>query len=176
MPSRPRALSDPPPFPPSIASAWVKGIVRLFESVGLDVPALFRDAGLDLAERTARWRGVLAESDWPVFVAEAGGRVAGFCHVRSTRDDDLDPGTVAEITTLYVEPASWRRGLGRELLVAATSEARRRGFAALVLWVLEANAGARRFYEALGLATDGRSKIDGRTGLSEVRYRRSLVS
>ena len=44
------------------------------------------------------------------------------------------------------------------------------------LWVLDTNAGPRRFYEALGWTTDGTRKpveIGGRT-LTEVRYRRVL--
>ena len=44
------------------------------------------------------------------------------------------------------------------------------------LWVLDTNAGPRRFYEALGWTTDGTRKpveIGGRT-LIEVRYRRVL--
>lgn len=34
----------------TVSGAWVKGIVELFEGLRLDVPALFRDAGLDISE------------------------------------------------------------------------------------------------------------------------------
>jgi AraC-like DNA-binding protein len=38
----------------TVGYAWVRGIVELFEALGLDVPALFRDAGLDIPQLEAR--------------------------------------------------------------------------------------------------------------------------
>ena len=51
------------------------------------------------------------------------------------------------------------------------------GFTEALLWVLEDNARARRFYEATGWEVDGRVKtveIGGRE-LVEVRYRKTLT-
>jgi len=128
---------------------------------------------LDVAAREQLWREVLSQREWPVFVAEDGGGVAGFCHICAARDDDLQPHTIAEITAIYVDPAAWRRGYGRTLCEAATAEVRRRGFATVVLWVLERNAEARKFYHALGFIADGHAK-DDEEGVREVRYRKQL--
>jgi len=50
------------------------------------------------------------------------------------------------------------------------------GFGQVILWVLDSNARARRFYEAGGWRADGAVKRDDSFGISltEVRYRRSL--
>ena len=58
-------------------------------------------------------------------------------------------------------------------------EAETRGFADVVLWVLESNARARWFYESLGFRTDGRKRVflERREGaLHEVGYRRSATA
>ena len=52
----------------------------------------------------------------------------------------------------------------------------RAGFNEAVLWVLETNERARRFYEKVGWKTDGQTKTDDRgpVVLNEVRYRVTL--
>ena len=52
---------------------------------------------------------------------------------------------------------------------------REMGFSQAVLWVLEQNSRARRFYEKQGFAADGAARTlhIGRD-LAEVRYRRSI--
>jgi hypothetical protein len=54
---------------------------------------------------------------------------------------------------LYVRPDARRRGLARELVKAAATEAQRRGAEMLELDVLESNAVARTVYERLGFTT-----------------------
>jgi RimJ/RimL family protein N-acetyltransferase len=52
------------------------------------------------------------------------------------------------------------------------------GFAETVLWVLPANARARRFYEAAGWVADGAERTSEVFGVTvpEVRYRRRSTS
>jgi hypothetical protein len=51
------------------------------------------------------------------------------------------------------------------------------GFSEVTLWVLDANARARRFYQVDGFRADGAVKIDdrGTFQLRELRYRRGLA-
>ena len=82
-----------------------------------------------------------------------------------------------EIASLYVLPTEWRRGTGRRLGERALAEARERGFAEVMVWVLETNSRARRFYEALGFRPDGESKIfleRPYASWRELRYRRAV--
>lgn len=75
-----------------------------------------------------------------VFVAELAGRPVGFAAL-----DD------AELDGLFVEPDLWKRGIGRQLVDAATHEARRRGLNLTVL----GNPTAREFYERCGFVAEG---------------------
>lgn len=138
------------------------------------------DAYLDgLAEQTASreamWRQQLADppDDCPVWVAERGDRVIGFCNTVPARDGE--PGA-AELLTLYVEPDVAGTGVGAALMKHAVADMRSRGHRAAVLWVLDRNDRARRFYEKGGWQHDGASKIEDVWGVSvrELRYRLGL--
>ena len=73
-----------------------------------------------------------------------------------------------EVRQLYTRPARIGRGAGTQLIEAAKSS----GVAALELWCFQANARARRFYEARGFRairfTDG---ADNEERTPDVRYR-----
>ncbi len=83
---------------------------------------------------------------------------------------------VGELWMINVAPATWRRGVGTRLLAAAERRLADRGFTTGVLWVLDGNRRARRFYESNGWERDGADKLDefGGTVVREVRYARSL--
>ena len=100
--------------------------------------------------------------------------VLGFAATRPSRDADATPGT-GEVNSIYLAPEAWGRGLGGELLERATDDLRTRGFTPLILWVIEANARGRRFYERAGWQPDGaRQPIDFDGVLvDEIRYRRT---
>lgn len=52
---------------------------------------------------------------------------------------------------------------------------RSRGHVEVVLWVFEANERARKFYEAMGFAADGSTKVlTPGAPLTAVRYRKAL--
>jgi GNAT superfamily N-acetyltransferase len=108
-------------------------------------------APFPFAETVERWRSFRGK----VQVAELGGDLAGFV---ASDGDVLD--------ALYVAPDRHCQGLGTALLGLAP--------AASQLWVLEANAGARRFYERRGWRPDGTTRT-GPEGLTELRYRREPV-
>ena len=86
-------------------------------------------------------------------------------------------GQVAELYALYVHPAWWSTGTGRALMDRALASTAKAGYPSITLWVLEANARARRFYERAGFSPDGASNVLVRLGgVIEIRYRRSLTS
>lgn len=142
------------------------------------VPQEYLD-GLDPARRLARWERTLAELD-PVsdgvLVAEEGSRLQGFVGYCPGRDHDTDPQTTGEITVLYLRPDAWGQGIGRQLMAAAVSGLTAAGYDQAVLWVLDGNTRARRFYAAGGWRADGTVKDEDIAGftLTELRYRRSL--
>ena len=81
----------------------------------------------------------------------------------------------AELYALYVAPACWSTGAGRALLGRVLEEAQADGYPRIVLWVLEQNARARRFYERAGFRRRGRThQLDWLGGVPEVCYVRDL--
>ena len=78
--------------------------------------------------------------------------------------------------------AGWERALGRHrprgAILVAERDGEVVGFAETVLWVLPANARARRFYELAGWASDGIERTVDALGVvvPEVRYRRRSSS
>jgi GNAT superfamily N-acetyltransferase len=137
-------------------------------------------AGLSVQPRATAWAAMLesdADGASPAWVAERAGRIIGYASTGPPRDEDMQI-PAAEVYAIYVLPEAWRTGCGRALLSAAVAEWRVRGIDTLVLWVLQDNAPARHFYEAMGWAPDGsRQQIDlGGVAATEFRYEISLRS
>lgn len=93
---------------------------------------------------------------------------------RAGRDGRPKP-RCAELYALYVTPAWWSTGAGRDLMCRVLEETRAGGYQRIILWVLEQNARARQFYERSGFRLDGRSyRPDWLGGVTEVCYARDL--
>lgn len=113
---------------------------------------IYTDAYLDgraAGDRRTHWQERLAAADAASagLVLEEQGQVVGFAYL--IRDDDPPRGPLLD--NLHVCTSARGRGLGRMLLAGAAREIVTRGWTPrLHLWVFEANAGARRFYERLG--------------------------
>jgi GNAT superfamily N-acetyltransferase len=85
------------------------------------------------------------------------------------------PGEKAELYAIYVRPQMWSTGTGRSLLAEVIDRTTALRYPSLSLWVLEANAKARRFYERAGFAASGERKAEDRFGrVPEVQYARTL--
>lgn len=115
-----------------------------------DYPYLTPEQSAHNWERTLRaHRGERGERE-RIFAAEDDdGRIVGVAMAGPLRGE-VPPATIADLYLLYVLPSQQRRGIGGQLLVAVARWAAERGYRALQVRVLDANAPARRFYEALG--------------------------
>lgn len=134
-------------------------------------------AEFTVAERTKRWKRILAASSRDTLVAESNRTLIGWAGFGRSRDDDRSIGT-AEMFGLYVDPAYWRIGAGGSLWRASVERLNDRGYRRMDVWVLKANKRARQFYEAVGCELDsGVQKLFEGDGYSapEVRYTVSLV-
>ena len=93
---------------------------------------------------------------------------------RAGRDGRRRP-RCAELYALYVTPARWSTGTGRDLMLRVLEETRAGGYPRIILWVLQENARARQFYERSGFRPDGRSyQPDWLGGVTELCYARNL--
>ena len=137
--------------------------VRTWQAAYEHVFGVERLAGLDVDRRASGWERRLGDG-WATFVAEKDGRVLGFVSVGE-----------GELDAIYVLPEAWGSSAGGALMSAAVGALRAAGNEEAVLWVLEDNPRARRFYEREGWRADG-----GREGehlgvrTAEVRYRIDL--
>jgi ribosomal protein S18 acetylase RimI-like enzyme len=132
-----------------------------------------RLAGVTVEARLAQWERILAAGQSDVFVAAPDGVVVGFVSTGDSRDADAE----AELFAIYVLPDAWGTGAGSALMRAGIEAMRLRDSGDAVLWVLDDNPRARRFYEREGWTLDGERKEDEYLGLrvAEVRYRIALA-
>jgi ribosomal protein S18 acetylase RimI-like enzyme len=122
-----------------------------------DAPAisglLYEFNGEALSSKELARRMEQVEGLETVFLGELGGLPVGLLVLR-TVPTLSGPEDWAEVTELYVRPASRRRGVGRALVGAATQFARRRGCSEVHLLVDPENMAALSFYQALGFQRD----------------------
>lgn len=135
--------------------------------------------GLDerLEPRVAFWRRLLGSDPArsAVWVASDESGIVGFASTGPSLASDA-PASEGQLLSIYLLEHVAGKGVGHSLMSAAAYEMRRQGFTACVLWVLESNLRARRFYEREGWVPDGGRQVDSSPGfdLIEVRYRITL--
>lgn len=105
------------------------------------------------ADKTQRWRGVLAERDpdWTVLVATWRGAVVAFCAAHPCPQDRA----CTVLGSLYVATAQRGGGLGRLLLRELADRLTAVGRGPMRVNVLADNLRARCLYEALGATATG---------------------
>ena len=112
-----------------------------------------------------------------VWVAEQSSGIVGFIASGAPQNAGYARNT-AEVYTLYQLQEVAKTGVACRLMIRALDDLRASGFRLAILWVLEANARARQFYERGGWRTDGVTQTEmlGRFVLREVRYAMDLSS
>ncbi|MEV4618888.1 GNAT family N-acetyltransferase [Asanoa sp. NPDC049573] len=98
----------------------------------------------------------------------------GFSYVGP--EEEFTPET-GQLYAIHLDPAAQGRGIGRALMRDALAAMREAGWRQAVLWVLEGNAHARRFYERGGWLPDGREREElmGAAPTRQLRYSRSWL-
>lgn len=129
----------------------------------------------ELSSRTKAWRSNISVSrpNTEIWVTGSEGRADSFVALGPARG--TVPDRTGEIYAIYVHPQFWDRGLGRALFARANERLISLEFTSAILWVLESNRRARRFYEIAGWNLEGPAKTETHPGgieLREVCYRR----
>lgn len=156
---------------PAIAGIHVRSWQAAFAGV---IPQDYLDE-MDPRRDEPGWDALLAEEAWPragILVAERQQGVVAFTGFAPVQDEP----SLATVRTFYLLPEVWGSGVAKPLMVAMLATLDEAGYEQAVLWVLEANARARRFYEAAGWRADGATEFDttGGAALTKLRYRRAL--
>jgi ribosomal protein S18 acetylase RimI-like enzyme len=132
--------------------------------------------GFTYQRREEAFRKALLAGLEETYLLEEGDRPVAILTIGACRDADLEAHRVGELWGIYIAPDHWRRGIGTKLVGEAERMLRARGYGEIVLWVLEGNAQARRFYEALGFAPDGAAKVvQLGAPLKAVRYHKVIT-
>jgi ribosomal protein S18 acetylase RimI-like enzyme len=128
-----------------------------------------------IEKRTAAFKVALETHSEETYLLEEGDLPIAILTVGPSRDEDLDVHRVGELWGIYIMPAWWRQGVGRRLVREAEQLLMSRGYEKVVLWVLEGNTSARRFYGAMGYYPDGVTKIVNLgVPLQAVRYAKQV--
>jgi len=94
------------------------------------------------------WREVVAGSNRQAYVAETDGEAVGVAAIEGDW-----------VNGFYVRPERWGSDVAPALHEAVLAAMRASGAAGAHLWVLEANARARRFYERRGWRENGTTRV-----------------
>lgn len=125
-------------------------------------------------KRTAFFARILPEKRNENYLLSIGKTIVGMMAIGPALDKDL-PAFMGEIQALYLLPAFWGKGYGRQAMAFAMERLRCLGYDEAALWVLTDNANARCFYDRYGFAPDGKEKpIMLGKELMEARYRMAL--
>ncbi|MEU8815034.1 GNAT family N-acetyltransferase [Actinoplanes sp. NPDC048796] len=105
-------------------------------------------------------------------VALVDGEIAGFTYVGPSETPSS-----AELYAIHVAPDLVGTGVGRALMVNALDQLHALGTPRAVLWVLEDNTVARRFYERGGWTPDGETRVEpvNDTPVRQLRYALTLT-
>lgn len=118
----------------------------------------------------SRWASVLDTPGLTSLLLVDGDRIVGTAAVCASRWTDFP--ACGEIVSLYLLPDYIGKGYGAALLQAAMAALQEAGFSDILLWVLEENLRAIRFYERLGFTDSGirHSNVIGGKSVSERLY------
>jgi ribosomal protein S18 acetylase RimI-like enzyme len=150
--------------------SWQAAYVGLLPQATLDA--------LDAAARVPHWRAEIEASDWPrrgIFVAEDDG-LLGFASLCACRADVPDAASIGELSSVYLLPQAWGRGVGRALITRTLETLSTARYESAMLWVLQDNTRAIAFYEALEWTANGavQDRNVAGTPVREVGYTHSL--
>jgi ribosomal protein S18 acetylase RimI-like enzyme len=104
-------------------------------------------------------------------------RLIGFCSYGPERERARGHTGRGEVWAFYLHPDFWGSGAAEPLMDHVEQRLQAEGFATAVLWVLDDNPRARRFYERHGWAATGiAANFDEYCDVSvpEVEYRKEL--
>lgn len=102
---------------------------------------------LNKQEKIKKWKKNYSKGS--VIVAEEDGNILGYCRYNDNaiyKNTDID----SEIIAIYVDCDKLRNGIGRKLVEYVKADLKNKNKTKMVIWCLEKNQNARKFYEKMG--------------------------
>jgi len=124
----------------------------------------------ELDQRVERCRKYISEpGECEYLYAACGGDMIGRLIFNRSRDEDKPD--AGEVSAIYLLADYWGKGYGKQMMDYAVAALRNAGHQEIIVWVLEENNRARRFYEKYGFVYDGtRQEIEIGKPIAEIRY------
>jgi ribosomal protein S18 acetylase RimI-like enzyme len=169
---RPATVNDALSIAQTHTAAWQVAYQGIFNEQWL--------AALSIEKRRLMWVEAIMARQPHVLVAASGHddshQVLGHASWGTSRDSGDSTG-IAELWSIYLDPAVWRQGLGQRLWLACRAEMQQLSMRQCRVWVLETNANARSFYGSLGFLQDNhpsKTVTMGGASVREIRYSLAL--
>ena len=126
--------------------------------------------------RTEKWQEIFTQGESTTLLATFEDKPVGFVSYGPLRT--APPGTskirplyTSEIYAIYLAPDFFRKGIGTQLMSAATHDLKTKKHQSTCLWVLEGNKRARGFYDKMGGQRIGKKMVEfGPTKAKEICY------
>ena len=135
------------------AAADLPAITAIYQHAVLHGTATFELIPPDLAEMSRRF-GALMDGGYPYFVAALENRVVGYAYAGPYRPRPAYRFTVEN--SVYLQPDTHRRGIGRQLLQRLIAESETRGYRQMIAVIGDsANAGSISVHTKCGFAMIG---------------------
>lgn len=117
-----------------------------------------------------RWVPLLQQERRSTLLVLDGGKMVGTASYGPSRWKKWPD--YGEIFSIYLLPTYTGQGYGTALLQTVLAQLTRASYQDILLWVLESNEAARRFYETFGFRTNGKyiQEVFGGKVLKEVQY------
>jgi GNAT superfamily N-acetyltransferase len=163
---RPGRLEDAPGLARVSVDSWRAAYRGLVAQPYLD--------RLSYGDRERSWKERLGDAAVEPWVLVAEGRVEGFVTLIEALPEDGGP-AVGQVEGIYLHPSLWGQGLGRRLMELAEDRLGRLGHAEAILWVIDGNRRAERFYLAAGWVPEDHFRSHPRLAVKLRRYRRVLA-
>ena len=111
----------------------------------------------EIEQRTDRLKNNLIEmTDYSYYYATINDKMIGRLIFGKSLDDDKP--NAGDVTAIYLIEEYWYKGYGRKMMDFAVTELKPIGYNEIIVWVVEDNSRARRFYEKYGFTLDGAKK------------------
>lgn len=129
---------------------------------------LYKD--LSVENRIPVYKNWITAKRFDVYIYEDSGTgmIKGMMGIGMCEDDDKKE--AYELHYLYVDPDYLRMGVGSEMMRYFEQKGKDKGCLEFIVWVLEENEMARRFYEKNNYFLDGKEKVFKRWNKREIRY------
>jgi ribosomal protein S18 acetylase RimI-like enzyme len=129
---------------------------------------------MNVENRTNALKKIIEEGVEEWYVLDDNEILKGILLIGASRDNDIQD--AFEMWCIYVDHFMLREGTGNKLLTFCESEAAKRGFSKIILWVLEKNHIGKDFYLKNGFIEEGKSQFLENLKATEIRLMKNIDS